>query len=485
MAPKAAPAPTRAPGRKRKAVEDIPIRPSKKPSNGTTKSEEPAKSRKQVKTKAKTVLTTAPKQVLEVFVFGGNSAAELGLGDTATSASVKRPRLNPNLAPDAVGVVHLAVGGMHCLALAKSGTVYSWGGNDLGALGRDTNWAGGLVDMSDNNSDSSDDDDEGGKLNPKEATPTPIDSSAIPANTVFTQLAASDNASFALTDDGLVYGWGIFRGTDGDIGFSPSVRKQEKPVLLEGLKGITKIAAGENHVLALDAKGSVYVWGAGELAQLGRRITERNRLQALIPWRIGSLKNIVEIGTGSSHSFAIAKDGRCFGWGQNNYGQTGIESDAGESGAIVPSPKVIEGLRDLGTITSIGGGNAHSYAITSTGKTLVWGRLDACATGQVVADLDAERVIKDERGRPRILKAPTELPLAGTAECVASGGEHCIAVLADGKAYSWGFSDAYRTGLGTDDDVATPRLIDNTAVREKKLVWAGAGGQFGVVAAAA
>jgi regulator of chromosome condensation len=33
----------------------------------------------------------------------------------------------------------------------------------------------------------------------------------IAQGTVFAQLAAGDNSTFALTEDGLVYGWGTFR----------------------------------------------------------------------------------------------------------------------------------------------------------------------------------------------------------------------------------------------------------------------------------
>jgi regulator of chromosome condensation len=65
---------------------------------------------------------------------------------------------------------------------------------------------------------------------------------------------------------------------------------------------------------------------------------------------------------------------------------------------------------------------------------------------------------------------------------VSAGTDNSFAVTTDGKAYSWGFSANYQTGQGTDDDVEAPTLIDNTAVRGKQLVWAGAGGQFSIVA---
>ena len=68
---------------------------------------------------------------------------------------------------------------------------------------------------------------------------------------------------------------------------------------------------------------------------------------------------------------------------------------------------------------------------------------------------------------------------------VAAGTDNSFAITTDGKAYSWGFSANYQTGQGTGDDIETPTLIDNTAVRGKKLVFAGAGGQNGVLASVA
>ena len=58
----------------------------------------------------------------------------------------------------------------------------------------------------------------------------------------------------------------------------------------------------------------------------------------------------------------------------------------------------------------------------------------------------------------------------------------CLAVTADGQAYSWGFSENYQTGQGTDEDVEVATVVNNTAVRGKMLTWAGAGGQFSVLA---
>lgn len=123
----------------------------------------------------------------------------------------KRPRLNDLLDAKTVGVVQVAVGGMHCVALTKKGEILTWGVNDNGALGRDTTWEAPVKDMDVDNSDSDDEDEDGG-LNPKESTPTAIPSEAFGDHPVtFVQVAATDNASFALTDEGKVFGWGTFR----------------------------------------------------------------------------------------------------------------------------------------------------------------------------------------------------------------------------------------------------------------------------------
>jgi regulator of chromosome condensation len=153
-------------------------------------------------------INEVPTQVMDIFVFGEGTAGELGLGsvrvDGKKPIDVKRPRLNHNLK----GVVQVACGGMHVAALTQDNKILTWGVNDQGALGRDTNWDGGLRNVEDE--DESDDEDDTG-MNPKESTPAEVDTSDVPENTTWVQVVASDSATFALTTTGQVYGWGTFR----------------------------------------------------------------------------------------------------------------------------------------------------------------------------------------------------------------------------------------------------------------------------------
>jgi regulator of chromosome condensation len=158
--------------------------------------------------------TTAPSQPLDIYVFGSGENGELGLGASPRHGrdptKVKRPRLNDLLPAKTVGVVQIAVGALHCVALTRDNRILTWGINDNGALGRETGWDEVMRDADALEEEESDVDED--VLNPKESTPTALDPSLFGESLkTFVQVAASHNASFVLTDDGAVYGWGTFR----------------------------------------------------------------------------------------------------------------------------------------------------------------------------------------------------------------------------------------------------------------------------------
>ena len=97
----------------------------------------------------KVIINNAPTIRLDVYVCGEGSAGELGLGNAKGVTDVKRPRLNPYLKASEIGVVHVATGGMHAAALTHDNRILTWGVNDQGALGRDTNYEGGLRNIDD------------------------------------------------------------------------------------------------------------------------------------------------------------------------------------------------------------------------------------------------------------------------------------------------------------------------------------------------
>lgn len=450
-------------------------------------------------------INEVPTKILDVYVFGEGTSGELGLGsrrvDGKKPIDVKRPRLNANLSAADVGVVQLSSGGMHAVALTRDNKILTWGVNDQGALGRDTTWGGNLRDMDkSDDSDSEDDEDDTG-INPRESTPAAVSDEYFAEGTKFVQVIACDSASFVLTEDGRVYGWGTFRSSDGILGFTEKIKIQYTPILLPSLKNITALASGANHILALDTKGSVSAWGSGQQNQLGRRIIERNKLSSLIPQGVGLPRGkVVKIACGSYHSFALDKDGKVWGWGLNNFGEVGVEGNAGEDNAVILRPAKITLLEDH-VIRCIDGGGHHTVACNEKGELITWGRVDGSQVGIDPGTLTEENAIFDDRKAPRILVVPTVVPgkspppsppmhfrtqliaPIGISDIVsvAAGTDNSFALTSDGKVYSWGFSSNYQTGQGTIDDVEKPTLIDNTAIRGKNIVGAGAGGQFSVL----
>ncbi|UKZ57228.1 hypothetical protein TrVGV298_011081 [Trichoderma virens] len=426
--------------------------------------------------------TAAP--ILTTIVFGSGECGELGLGPTKKMTLVGR--VNPFLDPhgeDKVQVVQIACGGMHVVILTADNKIITWGVNDDNALGRDTKWDSGR----DTGSGDGDDDDDEDDLNPHESTPAQVPVNHFPSNTKFAQVAAGDSCSFVLTDTGLVYGWGTFRVGDMRFCFDRNgalVKTQDKPMLIPDLKGITQIVCGANHVLALDRSGTIWGWGSGEQNQLGRRPFGRYQ-NTLTPRRVEVCRGKARyIASGDYHSFAIDAKDNVWGWGLNSFGEAGDVKTAGGNFTVLPYPIRIPELCGRG-ITTMAGGAHHSAAVTADGECLVWGRLDGGQLGIRFSPQqlrDESHIRQDEHGRPRICLRPTAVPNLGRIKHVACGTDHTIFIDEKGHGYATGFGSSGQLGLGSEDDQAVPQRLRGKIMDERNLVWAGAGGQFSIVA---
>ncbi|KAM4060129.1 regulator of chromosome condensation (RCC1) repeat domain-containing protein [Hirsutella rhossiliensis] len=458
-----------------------PARPPKRRFDSVKGEADEARPRKRT-SKAKET-NKAPTTRLRVVVFGTGDGGELGLGPhpyhDGNPAMAERPRINRLLNPVSVGVVQLAVGGMHCAALTHDGRVLTWGVNDSKALGRDTTTPPASPDAAETD------------LQSLESTPMEV-TGLSDLGHVFTQVVATDNATFVLTATGLVYGWGTFFGNNGPFGFlkkniqgrnkpTPEQLFQTKPVQIAGLGDVKELAAGVNHVLALTHNGTVYAWGSGKQAELGRRLglRQRHEVESLVPRAINLPKRaIVRIFAGFHHSFAVDNKGSVWTWGLNNFGQTGIPAEG--KTLYIELPRVVGSLGGR-RITHMAGGFHHSLACTDNGTVVGWGRCDDAQLGIAVESLPGEDIVGNDRGEPRILTVPTVIPGLDASQ-VAAGIDDSLAINAKGKVLAWGFSDGYRTGLGTEESVQRPTLLSGRAVTDVTFTFAGCGGQFSVIA---
>lgn len=444
------------------------------------------------------VINHAPTDILVVLAFGtGEIAGELGMGPRRKEAAraIPIPGLDPR-SPDSYRIVQLACGGMHTIALTDDNKIVTWGNNDKGALGRDTSWDGGLRDISADKDDNDDSDSDDEPLNMLESTPTHIPEQSLPQHVKFTYVSAGDSCSFAVTDTGLVYGWGTFLDSEAHEMFihadKSRIEKCHTPMLIPGLSNITSVVCGANHALALDASGKVWSWGVNEQQQLGRprrafRDDDGQETGDYYPCRLEiSSKPIKHIACGQYHSFAIDQLDRVYSWGQNTFAQTGSPHNAGQNRATLDYPTRITTLSKR-NITFLDGGEFHSLAITSDGRCLVWGRLDGGQLGIKLTqeELDDPKITRrDEYGRPGIVLRPVQVSNVGHVVHASCSSRHTIFVNQEAKTFSSGYANGYKLGNGSeDDDVEVATEIKAKALRELKgLTWCGTGGQFSTVA---
>lgn len=147
----------------------------------------------------------------------------------------------------------------------------------------------------------------------------------------------------------------------------------------------------------------------------------------------------------------------------------------------------IEGLRGKG-VKSLEGGHCHSAAVTEDGRHFVWGRIDGGQLGIRFTEeqLNDEALIRrDENDRPRICLVPTEVPIPGKATAVGCGTDHTLFINDQGLVYTTGFGTMGQLGLGNEDDASEATELPKKPCGGRHFVWAGAGGQFSVIAAPA
>jgi alpha-tubulin suppressor-like RCC1 family protein len=86
--------------------------------------------------------------------------------------------------------------------------------------------------------------------------------------------------------------------------------------------GVTAIAAGSGHSLALASDGTVWEWGASLRMPWDWDIPGDATGHAA-PTRVSRLSAVVAVSTGFDHNLAVNRDGTVWAWGFNDGGQLG------------------------------------------------------------------------------------------------------------------------------------------------------------------
>ena len=212
-----------------------------------------------------------------VYATGANDFGQLGFGDQLA-------RTKFTLLQTPANVTQIAAGWWTSYALDSSGKVWAWGRNDAGQIG------------SGNTTDS----------------PSPQVVVGLPP---IATLFSGPGGSFAIDRDGAVWGWGATNLTDAKGVPYPVT----KPIRQSGLDGAIKISTYYDSAM-LKADGTVWTWGyVDNTAVLG----DGTRASRTIPAKVPGLTGIADISMSSTFVLALRSDGTVLSWGENYNGQLG------------------------------------------------------------------------------------------------------------------------------------------------------------------
>jgi alpha-tubulin suppressor-like RCC1 family protein len=319
-----------------------------------------------------------------IWAWGDNSSGQLGNGTF----------INSNIPIETiglfgiVGVISLASGGDHSLALKNNGTVWAWGDNSFGQLGN------GSTDNS--------------------LTPIKVNSL-----TNIISIAGGLLQSFALQGDGTIWSWG--NNDLGQLGNGTTV-DSHVPVQVVGLSEAKGIAGGFYHTLAVKGDGTVWAWGDNETGQLGNGTF----ISSSIPVQVVGLNNAVAVAAGGDHSLALKSDGTVWAWGDNSFGQLG-------DGTTTTSNVPVQVGSGLTNFIAIACGQDHSLALRSDGTAYGWGDNEDGQLGN---------------GTNTNSSVPTQVRLSNV-KAIAAGANQSLAVNGDGEVFAWGDNSFGQLGIGS------------------------------------
>jgi alpha-tubulin suppressor-like RCC1 family protein len=233
------------------------------------------------------------------------------------------------------------------------------------------------------------------------------------------RVAAGENHSIAVPTDATVWTWGD--DTNGQLGNGTSTTTpQTVPLQVPGVGSIQASAGGLSHTLVLDTSGNVWAFGLNTNGQLGDGTTT----QRTSPVQV--LTGVIAIAAGDKHSLAIKTNGSVWAWGLNTNGQIGDGTTVQKN-----SPTAVS---LTGTYIAVAGGGSHSLALKSDGSVYAWG-------------LNGNGQLGDATTTQR--PSPVPITVGGSVAAVAAGTSHSVALLSDGTVKAWGLNSSGQVGDGT------------------------------------
>jgi alpha-tubulin suppressor-like RCC1 family protein len=218
----------------------------------------------------------------------------------------------------------ISVGSNFTLALKADGTLWSWGANDFGQLGRSL-------------------------------------STTYSWTTISAGANSADNTGFmiAIRSDGKLFSWG--NNNIGQLGFGDALPSTNISYPLQiGNSSWTSVATGWSHVAAIDASGRLFTWGKNNSGQLG----QNNTVARSSPVQVAG--SYTYVSAGFEVTYAIKTDGTLWAWGANTLYAVG-------DGTTINRSSPVQVASSITNWSQVAPGTSHTLALRTTGQLYGWG----------------------------------------------------------------------------------------------------------------
>jgi alpha-tubulin suppressor-like RCC1 family protein len=343
----------------------------------------------------------------QVWCWGRNEDGQLG-------STAARVATDPVQVEGVIDAIQVTTGADFSCALHGSGTVSCWGNGANGRLGQGHS----------------------------KSSATPVEVAGLAAAR---EIASGAQHTCAATQGGEVYCWGS--NANKQAALPGDMRESPRPVKVEGLAGITHVAAGSNTTCAANEEGALWCWGSNSYGQVGNG-QEGTGTDVGTPFQVPGIQDVAQVDIGEYHTCAILRSGEARCWGRDGYGNLG-----GAERGNRTSPTPVANVSDASAVAL---GGHHVCVIRRSGAVACWGRSESGQLGaeEVSDPYHATDVIPSVGSLitpPSV--APTFPPDPATpvqAEPMISTSEgFACALRTDGQPLCWGSNSSGQLGDGT------------------------------------
>ena len=188
----------------------------------------------------------------------------------------------------------IAVGRDHGLAIKQNGTLWAWGANSSGQLGK------------------------GDSVSPSVQYSSPVQ---VGSSTDWEFCAADVEKSLAINTSDELWTWG--KNQHGQLGMNMAASAyRSSPIQVPG--SWKSACFGDDQGMGIRTNGTLFAWGNNNYGQCAQNSATPGYSSPIqIPGTTWSTATRISNASGSNHMLAMKTDGTLWAWGRNNYGYLG------------------------------------------------------------------------------------------------------------------------------------------------------------------